>query len=109
MNDEFINRIKDTITDDLVFGKKMVISDKISIIPVYKTKYTFVFFDEKIRGNINSSSATISTTPLCFIEIRDTGIRVHNLNHDFNINDVMSKVPDFFSTFSSLLSSEIKK
>lgn len=108
MNNDFLNELKDTISGDVVFGKKISLSDDISLLPVYKLKLNYLKVDGKTKY-ITGDCGSVNVVPLCFIEIKPGGIRIHNLTHEFNIGEVMDKAPNIIDTVSKLFDFDMLK
>lgn len=101
MEDE-INKLKDIAKGDLVFGTSIELADDLRIIPVFKVKLSYISLDSKIKGNVDGASGSVNLIPICFIEVKKSGIKVHSLTHDFSVTEVMDKAPDFLSGIGKL-------
>ena len=97
MNNDFIND-KDY---DLVFGKKIIINDELTILPVYNLKINNINLDgEKY---IKGTSKSVHINPICFLEINKTHIKTHNLNNDFNFTDILDKAPNIVDMVGKII------
>ncbi len=97
-----INSVKDYIRSDLMLGNKIVLNDDVSVIPVYKVKVSNILLESDSNSKLNGSSISINLTPICFFEVKKTGIKVLGLNQSFDFTEVMDKAPSFINNISSL-------
>ena len=90
MDDKIINNInsvKDYIKSDLMLGDKIVLNSDVSVIPVYKVKVSNILLESDIKSRINGSSISVNLTPICFFEVKKSGIKVLSLNQTFDFVD----------------------
>ena len=95
MNNENLNN------GELIFGKKIIINNEITLIPVYKVKVNTITLDSDklFKGN----SKSVNYNPICFMEINNSNVKIHNLNDSFNFSDVIDKTPNIIDMITKII------
>lgn len=99
---ELFDKLDEITKRDLVLGNRVVFSDTLSIIPVYKVKIGFINLDSKIKGDLDGGSASVNLTPISIIEIKPQGIKIHSLEQRASVVDAIDRAPDLFSSISKI-------
>lgn len=95
-------KIKDVLDTSLVLGDKMVISDDLTLIPIIKVKTSVFNVKSDIKGNVDGNTMNLNLEPVCFIEVRPSGIRIHNISEHFKMFDLKNKTDDLFQNISKM-------
>lgn len=95
-NFDFITNVLD---GRLVLGDKLELSDSMFIIPIYKSKISFLDIKTDIKNNNGDGiSANILTTPICILKVEQGSMEIINLTIDekYKFKDT---IPDVLANF----------
>ena len=90
--------INNLLEGKVAFGKKEVLTDRLTLIPVYKIKANFINIENDIKSNkIEGNNQSVSVTPICIVKVYDEDVSVITL-------DGKKDSVDFFDILPSIIS-----
>lgn len=94
-NLDFVSTILD---GRVVLGKKEQMTDRLSIVPVYKVKISFLNLSTDLKTTVgDGSSGSVTITPICLLQVLDDTISVLSLEEKHIKEEFTEWIPNLIS------------
>lgn len=94
-NLDFISKLFD---GRVVLGKKEQLTERLSVVPVYKVKVTFLNLSTDLKNTAgDGSSGSVHITPICLLQVLDDSLIVLPLEEKPVKEDITDWIPNIMS------------
>ncbi len=123
-----MNSIKEMVDVNTIIGEPIQTNNNVVIIPISKVNFGFAAggseFKGKMQGNpkeMNNiqndtrmpfgggSGAGVSISPIAFIVVQQTGVKLLPIEHSSSLDKLLDLVPDLIDKLNAMIDSQIKK
>lgn len=90
---ESLSFMNDLLNCKVVLGDKLEIGDNLYIIPVYKSKISFMNLKTDLKDNIGDGlGGSLNVNPICLLKVFNNNIEVINFKDENNIGDIIPNI-----------------
>ena len=122
-----MNSIKEMIDVNTIIGDPIETTNNVVIIPVSKVNFGFAAGGSEFKGktqkektkeeNSNNermpfgggAGAGVSISPIAFLVVQSTGVKLLPINHSSNIDKLLDLVPDLIDKVNSMLEKKLNQ
>lgn len=122
-----MNSIKEMVDVNTIIGEPIQANNNVVIIPISKVNFGFAAGGSEFKGKVQGkqdnnnlpndirmpfgggSGAGVSISPIAFIVVQQTGVKLLPVEHSSSLDKLLDLVPDLIDKLNSMIDSQLKK
>ena len=94
---EGLGYVNDLFNGKIVLGDKLEIGNDLYIVPVYKSKVSFINLKTDLKDNVGDGvGASLNVNPICLLKVHNNIVEVLNFKEDKD--NIMDVIPNMLAS-----------